>query len=119
MTNIIVLEIRKEANLFKEGDTGNFFYIVKSGVLELTISDKEDKKKFNFGDTFGELALIQRNKRSGTIVCLEQGTIFCLEGSIFRDIVKRLNRNFLKGRIYFLSFIALFSKIFIILIRRA
>ena len=110
MTQTIVLEIKKDSNLFKEGDSGNFFYVVKSGTLELIIKDDEERKIFKSGDTFGELALIQKNKRSGSVICREDGIVFCLEGSIFREIVQRVNKSFLKERIYFLSFIPLFRK---------
>jgi CRP-like cAMP-binding protein len=96
--------------LFQEGDNGNFFYIVKKGEFSLSIKDREETKKiFKNGDTFGELSLIQKNKRSGTVTCKEDGMVYFLEGSIFREIVQKINKQFLKERIYFLSLIPLFS----------
>lgn len=105
----MILEVKKDMILFREGDNGNFFYIVKSGEFVLSIKDREETKIFRNGDTFGELSLIQKNKRSGTVTCVEDGMVFFLEGSIFRDIVQKINKQFLKERIYFLSLIPLFS----------
>ncbi len=55
--------------LFKEGNPGNFFYIVKEGKLEL-IYNTNEVKIIQKGESFGELALIQKNLRSGTIKSL-------------------------------------------------
>lgn len=125
--------------LFRENDNGNFFFIVKSGELELLVKhndqhdlqqqeveaeQKEDHnqnqnqcqsqsqkqvKVFKTGDTFGELALLQKNKRTGTVRCIKDADIFCLEGSIFREIVSKLNRQDLNDRIYLLTLIPIFK----------
>jgi cGMP-dependent protein kinase len=95
--------------LFSEGDPGNFFFIVKEGELELSIPNTDEKKIFKRGDTFGELALIQKNKRSGSVKCTQQAMLFCLEGNIFREMVQKLNRIDLKERIYFLNLIPIFK----------
>ena len=66
------LEMRnlvKGTTLFKKGDKGNYFYIVKEGKLELLT--KYSSKILNEDDNFGELALIENKKRTATIKCLE------------------------------------------------
>ncbi len=95
--------------LFREGDSGNFFYLIKKGELELTLPNVVEKKYFRAGDSFGELALIQKNKRSGTVRSLGNAEIYILEANIFKDIVTRLNNNDLKERIYFLNLIPIFK----------
>ena len=85
-----------------------FFFIIKKGKLELEIP-KIGKKLLVDGMTFGELSLIQRNKRSGTVKSLDNAEIFCLEGPLFRDIVQRLNKYDMKERMYFLNFIPIFK----------
>lgn len=79
----------------------------------MSFSNNQTKKTLQTGDTFGDLALIQKNNRSATISCIEEGVLFCLEGALYRDIVKRLNNSFLKERIYFLTLIPLFSNYFL------
>lgn len=88
--------------LFKEGDPGNFFYIVKEGELELYFNSNE-VKILRKGDSFGELALIHKNLRSGTIKSLTDVEVYCLEGNLFKEIILKMNNIDLKERIFFLS----------------
>lgn len=95
--------------LFKEGESGYFFFLVKSGELELSLPLSSEKKYLKKGDTFGELALIQKNKRSATIQSVEEAEIYCLESNSFKDVLIRLNNNDLKERIFFLNLIPIFA----------
>ena len=52
MADIVEFRLQKGQTLFREGDEGNFFYIVKNGTLELIIHD-EKKKIFKEWDCFG------------------------------------------------------------------
>lgn len=88
--------------LFKEGDPGNFFYIVKEGELEL-INTNGERKIIRKGESFGELALIQKNLRSCTIRSLSDVEVYCLQGELFKEIVLKMNNLDLKERISFLS----------------
>jgi len=96
--------MEKDKVLFQENDDGKYFYIVKSGLLELLIK-KERKKLFKQWDCFGELALMQKCKLSGTVRCLTDVELFVLEGQLFRDILKNLTSNKLKDKILFIDII--------------
>ncbi len=104
MGDIIEFRLDKGQILFREGDEGNFFYIVKSGKLELIIKNQQ-KKIFQEWDCFGELALLQKNKRTGTVRCLTNCRIYFLDGSIFRDMIQRLNTAKMKERLDFIELI--------------
>jgi len=93
--------------LFKEGDPGNFFYIVKEGELEL-LNTNGERKILRKGESFGELALIQKNLRSCTIKSLSYVEVYCLQGDLFKEIVLKMNNLDLKERISFLRENALF-----------
>ena len=95
-------------HLFKEGDPGNFFYIVKEGELELTLNSQEIKH-LGKGESFGELALLQKNLRSSTVKSLTDVKVYCLEGNLFKEILLKLNNQNLKERIYFLSLNPIFK----------
>jgi CRP-like cAMP-binding protein len=97
------------------GEVGHFFYIVKEGAFELLLESDEQVKYYTVGQSFGELALIQKNKRSGTIKCLEDAELYGLEGDIFRSIIVNANKINLTDRLYFLSLISIFSNLIIIL----
>jgi len=73
-------------------------------LLELTIKN-ERKKLFNEWDSFGELALIQKNKRSGTVTCLTDVELLVLEGQLFREIVKKMTSNKLNENFHFIDMI--------------
>ena len=94
--------------LYKEGDAGNFYYIVKEGELEINYSNG-DSKKMTKGDSFGELALIQKNHRSSTVTSLTDIEIYCLEGEVFKEIVLKMNNTNLKERINLLSLHPIFK----------
>jgi CRP-like cAMP-binding protein len=104
LNDIIEFRLEKKQTLFKDGDEGNFFYIVKSGSLEMSI--KGDKKKtFNDWDCFGELALLQRSRRTGTVICLTPCKLYLIDGAVFRDIITKSNANKLKDKLAFIELI--------------
>jgi len=96
--------MEKDRVLFQENDDGKYFYIVKSGSLELLIKN-EQKKVFREWDCFGELALLQKCKRTGTVKCLTDVELFVLDGQVYRDLVKNINQNKLKDKMYFIDMI--------------
>ncbi len=61
------------------------------------------------GDSFGELALIQKSKRSGTVVSVSQTEVYCLEGEIIREIVRKINSTDMQERVYFVKCISIFK----------
>jgi CRP-like cAMP-binding protein len=95
--------------LFREGDVGNFFYIVRAGELNLNLPDLKQTKTIKKGDTFGELALIQKTQRSGTVRSTTVTEIYCLDGTIFRDIVKKINSVDQDERNFIIKFISIFK----------
>lgn len=94
--------MKKGFHLFKEGDIGNFYYIIKSGELEI-IYPTGETKKLQSGDSFGELALIQKNIRTSDVQAITDIEIYCLEGEIFKEIILKMNNNNLKERIKLLN----------------
>jgi CRP-like cAMP-binding protein len=59
-------------NLITEGDTGEEFYCVTSGSVQISTSNQLGSaimlKVLNEGDVLGELILLKKNKRSATAV---------------------------------------------------
>lgn len=96
--------------LYSRGEQGDTFYIIKSGSLEQESEDLKIKK-LSPKMAFGELVLLEKNKRKVTIRSLEQKVeLYSLEGSLFREIVKKINLSELKEQLMFLSVIPIFSK---------
>lgn len=55
------------AVVFREGDVGDRFYIIKSGEVRAYSREHPENIKLGQGDYFGELALLSQVKRSKTI----------------------------------------------------
>ncbi len=110
MNELIYCPFKKDTIVYQEGDEGNFFYIIASGSVEATEKGKF-KKKYGIWECFGELSLITQNKREETIKCLEDVSVFTIDGISFRDIQNRINEKILKERFNFLNTISIFESL--------
>lgn len=55
--------------IIRQGDPGDNFYLLESGEAEVFLADKQGPvKKYNKGDYFGELALLNDEPRAASIV---------------------------------------------------
>ena len=86
-----LVEIKKDKYIFKQGNLGNFFYILKSGKAELYIN-KKFIKTLRIGESFGELALLHDSPRTGSIRTKEDCLLWVLERKNFRKIVDHINK---------------------------
>ena len=75
--------------IFKQGDIGNYYYIISEGTVELIING-EKKKEIQKGENFGELALIYDVPRSGTIKTLSDCYFWIMEKRNFKKIVAHI-----------------------------
>ena len=112
LINLMEIE-RLQSNqiLYEEKSVGDKFFIVKDGILEETFKNNSQPKIYREGDTFGELALLEKRKRDGTVTCKENATLYSLKGILFRNIVDKMNKEEQKERIAFLSLVPIFQSI--------
>ena len=78
--------------VIKQGDEGDFFYIIVSGkcvVTRETPLNREGIKlaELSVGDTFGEEALIAEAKRNATVTMLTDGVLMRLNKQDFRELM--------------------------------
>jgi len=83
---------REREVVIKQGDEGDYFYVVVSGkcvVTRETPLNKEGIKlaELGIGDTFGEEALIAEAKRNATITMLTDGVLMRLAKQDFRELM--------------------------------
>ena len=84
------------AVVFRQGETGERLYIVKSGVLEVLSSsegggtDAPPVAYLGQGEVLGELALITGSPRTATVRSPEHAVLFTLEKSVFLDLMNSL-----------------------------
>ena len=93
----------KGTTIFKQGDIGNYYYILSEGSVELIINGQK-KKEIKKGENFGELALIYDVPRSGTIKTLSDCYMWIMEKRNFKKIVSHIthitfeeNKKFFQG----------------------
>ena len=85
--------------------------MIKLGTVESYSKISEQKKILREGDTFGELALLERKKRRETVKTLEFSILYQLDGKIFREIVTNINKKELNSRLEFISLVPIFDSI--------
>jgi len=78
--------------VIKQGDEGDFFYIIVSGkciVTRETPLNRDGIKlaELGVGDTFGEEALIAEAKRNATVTMLADGIVMRLNKKDFRELM--------------------------------
>lgn len=104
------VKINEGFTLFKEGEQGNFFYIIYKGIIEIQLSCKSKQSKtISAGCSFGEQALLQKAKRSASALANTDVVLFYCEGKVFRKIINEINKSESKERLFFISLIPLFK----------
>jgi len=79
--------------IIKQGDEGNFFYIVDHGHFDCFVKaeghELPGKKvlEYSTGGTFGELALMYNTPRAATVVASEDSLLWALDRTAFRTLL--------------------------------
>src|ERR1700752_495442 len=86
------LPCRAGGVIIKQGDEGDYFYIIVSGkciVTRETPLNRDGIKlaELGVGDTFGEEALIAEAKRNATVTMLTDGVLMRLNQQDFRELM--------------------------------
>ena len=77
--------------IFKQGNIGFFFYILREGSVDLYINEIF-VKTIKPNECFGELALLHNSPRTGTIKATKNCEFWVLERKNFRKIVEFINQ---------------------------
>jgi CRP/FNR family transcriptional regulator/CRP/FNR family cyclic AMP-dependent transcriptional regulator len=79
--------------VFNQGDPGREMYIVKSGRLKISVTSEEGRELSFFilgkGDIFGELALLDGERRSATVTAAEPSELLVLHHQDFRELLQK------------------------------
>jgi CRP-like cAMP-binding protein len=81
--------------VFRQGDQGDRFFIVKEGVLEILAqpTDATEPQAIAYlgkGEALGEIALLTGSRRSATARSPERAELFTMEKSVFLDLMATL-----------------------------
>ncbi|CAN6665367.1 cAMP-dependent protein kinase regulatory subunit [Trichomonascus vanleenenianus] len=94
-------KVAKGTTIIKEGDEGDYFYIVESGTVDFyKLLDGENKQvnTSGAGSSFGELALMHNSPRAATVVAATDCVLWALDRVTFRRIL--LDRTASKRAMY-------------------
>jgi len=81
-SKLIPRHVEAGATVFRQGDSGDLFYIVESGRCEISI-DGVKVSEAGPGEGFGEIALLHEVPRTATVVAAEETKLFSLDGDEF------------------------------------
>jgi CRP/FNR family transcriptional regulator, cyclic AMP receptor protein len=77
--------------LFREGDPGDFMYVVQAGEVEIRRRVGDHERVLAVlpdGEFFGEMALINQRPRSATAVVLRPSRLLVIEGRTFEAMLR-------------------------------
>jgi cAMP-dependent protein kinase regulator len=108
------MEVPAGENLIKQGDEGDYFYVVISGKVDIFVARKGDKPPGNkvlsvsSGAIFGQLALMYNAPRAATCSVVEDASVWALERETFQQtlinqqsVTKKGYEGFLEGLDFF------------------
>ena len=80
-------KLKEKQTLYKQGSNGNYWYIVKSGKLNIYINEKLIGS-INEGQSFGEHALMNNSPRDTTIISETECKLWVLKRQVFRKVLE-------------------------------
>lgn len=87
--------------IIKQGDDGDYYYIIKNGKCKVTRSSKTGSEltlaTLSDGDAFGEEALLTEAKRNANIVMVSDGVLMRLSKEDFNELLKEPNLTWLSN----------------------
>ena len=83
-------EIGPGAPLLTEGEDGDRFYVVLSGLLSVTQADRGLRRILKPGDYFGEVALAMELPRTATVSPMTPVTLASCDRETFDEFIRPL-----------------------------
>ncbi|EDV37986.1 uncharacterized protein Dana_GF13729, isoform A [Drosophila ananassae] len=83
--------------IIRQGDDGDNFYVIESGIYKVYINDKHINT-YNHTGLFGELALLYNMPRAATVQAETNGLLWAMDRQTFRRIL--LKSAFRKRKMY-------------------
>jgi CRP-like cAMP-binding protein len=83
------LDLREGKVLVRQGDLGHEFFVLEAGRTTVEI-DGEKVGDLGPGDFFGEIALIEEERRTATVTAAEDVTVIVINGPDFRALKRTL-----------------------------
>lgn len=105
---IAFYEVAAYKTIFKQGEKGQYFYIVESGKLEVIRSEVK-KTILQRGDHFGEMSLLTDCSRRATINTIEETQLWGIHKQTFIEVIRNINLRCFEVNKQFLSGLKMFA----------
>jgi len=96
------MEVKGGVSVIRQGEAGEKFFVVQSGILDIYIRGPEGDQKvgnsLTAGSSFGELALMYNTPRAATIKSISDCVLWTIDRSTYRGIV--VHHKFLRNKQY-------------------
>jgi ATP-binding cassette subfamily B protein len=83
-------DIPAGASVVSEGDEGDRFYVVLSGMLSVSQQSRGPQSVLRPGDYFGEVALAMRMPRTASVRALTPATVASCDSETFDEFIRPL-----------------------------
>lgn len=87
-----IVTVKKDEHFFREGDEGQSMYVLESGqvaVLKLWEGEQRLLRHLGTGDCFGEMALMDLQSRSASVVAMEDCTAIELSANSLYELYEK------------------------------
>eukprot|EP00391_Amoebophrya_sp_Ameob2_P003627 CAMPEP_0179000332 /NCGR_PEP_ID=MMETSP0795-20121207/10607_1 /TAXON_ID=88552 /ORGANISM="Amoebophrya sp., Strain Ameob2" /LENGTH=1026 /DNA_ID=CAMNT_0020693305 /DNA_START=60 /DNA_END=3141 /DNA_ORIENTATION=- len=103
-----VVRVKKKEHVIRQGEEGDFFYIVQNGKFDIYVSGS---KVFEAGPgfAFGELALLYNAPRSASIQASQDSEVWRLDRVAFRMLVVMAQEEKMREYVNFLQKVNIFE----------
>jgi cGMP-dependent protein kinase len=98
-----VSKVAAGVEIIREGDEGNYFYIVEEGSFSVSIRGNAQPNAISNGGCFGELALLYDMPRAATVKATRASSVFIIERDTFRYIIANAAASKHKAAVSILS----------------
>jgi hypothetical protein len=89
---IVRVAVPAGTTVIREGDSGDRFYVVESGILGVRMGDRE-VRRLAPGDGFGEIALVRNVPRTATVVALDDVNLLAIDREPFIEALGGQHRS--------------------------
>jgi ATP-binding cassette, subfamily B, bacterial len=83
-------EVAAGSVIVREGEAGNRFYVLISGVAGVSQSELGGRRVLRAGEFFGEVALAMNVPRTATVTAMTPCVVASCDGATFDEIVRPL-----------------------------